>query len=325
MKECQDFAEEYGQVAEKLYGMIKVGAIDCYQEEELCEEFSVYSVPKILIFSENFADDGETFEGDMKANNIINAATRKMQNFVTSINEGNYDSFLQRDRTTKHKILLFTEKKATPTLYKALSKKYLDKLNLGEVKKSELSLVQRFGIEEFPTIIAIVNPETDGFETYEGEMNIDQLTKFMGNYAYSTPKKPVIDDFIELTEKKMKGGSSSVCGPKSSNVCAIIFTKGENYRKRLDELKGVISTFNQDPVSFVFIKSEDEPYIHQNVFGSSEAVLYKPKRNKYTTLPVNSLSELENSISDALGGGGSWTTAKELEFGREAVYEATEL
>lgn len=34
--------DEYKQLAEKMYGIIKVGAIDCANDEELCEEFSVY-------------------------------------------------------------------------------------------------------------------------------------------------------------------------------------------------------------------------------------------------------------------------------------------
>ena len=59
LDECKNFKDEYKSVSEKLYGIIKVGAIDCLQEEELCEEFSVYSVPTVLIFSENIADDGE--------------------------------------------------------------------------------------------------------------------------------------------------------------------------------------------------------------------------------------------------------------------------
>ena len=48
--------------------MIKVGAIDCLQEEELCEEFSVYDVPRIMIFTENVQDDGEKYEGKMEVN-----------------------------------------------------------------------------------------------------------------------------------------------------------------------------------------------------------------------------------------------------------------
>lgn len=39
------FADEYKKLAEKLYGIIKVGAIDCLSEEELCEEFGVYEHP----------------------------------------------------------------------------------------------------------------------------------------------------------------------------------------------------------------------------------------------------------------------------------------
>lgn len=128
----------------------------------------------------------------------------------------------------------------------------------------------------------------------------------MGNYAYSVPKKLEVTDFIELTEKKMKGGANALCGPKSSNICVIIFTESDDYRAELDELKTVISDFQQDPVSFAYIKAKDEPYIHQEVFASSKAVLFKPKRSRFMSLPVTSAESLKSSISDALGGGGSW-------------------
>lgn len=38
-KESRDLKEEYTTLASKMYGIIKVGAIDCHEEEELCEEF----------------------------------------------------------------------------------------------------------------------------------------------------------------------------------------------------------------------------------------------------------------------------------------------
>jgi len=184
----------------------------------------------VLIFSENFTDDGDKFEGTMSANNIMNAAAKKMQSFVQIVTASNLESFIERDRLTKNKIILFTEKKSTPTVYKALSKKYLERLNFGEIKQSEETLIQKFGITAFPTIIALTDPENLEFDKYEGEINIDQLTKFMGNYAYSTPKKIEITDFVELTEKKMKGGANALCGPKSSNICVIIFTEGDDFR-----------------------------------------------------------------------------------------------
>lgn len=57
---------------------MKVAAINCRDEEELCEEFSVYDVPQILIFTENFKDDGERYKGKMDWNGIANAGSRKM-------------------------------------------------------------------------------------------------------------------------------------------------------------------------------------------------------------------------------------------------------
>ena len=78
LEECKTFKEEYVNISDRLFGIIKVGAIDCLQEEELCEEFSVYTVPSILIFSENFQDDGDRYTGDMNANSIMNAASKRM-------------------------------------------------------------------------------------------------------------------------------------------------------------------------------------------------------------------------------------------------------
>ena len=228
LEECKKFKEEYVNISERLYGIIKVGAIDCLNEEELCEEFSVYQVPSILIFSDHFSDDGEKYSGEMDATSIMNAAAKKMQSFVSVVTDDNYDSFVERERTSKYKIILFNAKKSTPTVIKALSKKYLERLTFGEIKEGEEDLVKRFGIETFPTILALTDPENYSGEKYEGEMNIDQLTKFMGNYAYSTPKKPEITDFIELTNKKMNNKSNSLCGPKSSNICVILFTDGAN-------------------------------------------------------------------------------------------------
>jgi hypothetical protein len=45
LKACQDFKDEYVKLSEKMYGIIKVSAIDCLSEEELCEEFGAFDIP----------------------------------------------------------------------------------------------------------------------------------------------------------------------------------------------------------------------------------------------------------------------------------------
>lgn len=118
-----------------------MGAIDCGHEEELCEEFGVYDYPSIMVYNENYGDEGERYRGKMEYLTIANFASRKMQSFVSSVNSDNYVSFVDRERMEKNKVLLFTDKKSTPAIYKALSKKYLGKAVFGEVRKSETELI----------------------------------------------------------------------------------------------------------------------------------------------------------------------------------------
>ena len=92
-KESQDLKEEYKILAEKMFGIVGVGAIDCRDEEELCEEFTVYDNPVIKIFTEDGNDDGEVFKGAKTWKGISAAATKKMQSFVRVVNSENYNSF----------------------------------------------------------------------------------------------------------------------------------------------------------------------------------------------------------------------------------------
>lgn len=55
----------------------------------------------------------------MKQPHISRAATRKMQSFVATVSSSNYDSFVDRDRWTKNKVMLINDKKITPSVYKA--------------------------------------------------------------------------------------------------------------------------------------------------------------------------------------------------------------
>lgn len=67
--------DEYKLLAEKMFGIIKIGSIDCFAEEELCEEFGVYSHPTIKIYTESMHDDGLTYKGKKEWKSISNAAS----------------------------------------------------------------------------------------------------------------------------------------------------------------------------------------------------------------------------------------------------------
>lgn len=97
-------------------------------------------------------------------------------------------------------MLLFTERKSTPPIYKALSKQYKDKLLFGEVRKSDTEMLKNFGITEFPKIVVITDPFSYESEAYSGEIKYDRITKFLNNYSYKQASYKKAAEIVELTE-----------------------------------------------------------------------------------------------------------------------------
>lgn len=64
-KSVLNYKDVYREVAEKLYGIVKVAAINCHEDAEdaLCEDFEVYDTPKILVFPANSRTEPKMFNG----------------------------------------------------------------------------------------------------------------------------------------------------------------------------------------------------------------------------------------------------------------------
>lgn len=166
-KSSRDLVTEYKMLAEKMFGIIKVGSIDCFAEEELCEEFGVFDSPQVKIYTEKESDDGIKFTGKLQWKSISAAASKKMQSFVRVVSKDNYDAWIQ-EQPEKHKVLLFTDRKSTAPLFKSLSKTFKDKLMFGEVKKDE-ELQSKFGVQKVPTLLVVTNVNEHKGEEYNME------------------------------------------------------------------------------------------------------------------------------------------------------------
>jgi len=166
-----------------MYGILGTGAIDCIQEEELCNEFLVFDTPSIMVFTESANDDGEKYDGVFKWNKIANFASKKMQSFLSIVHDDNYDGFIQRE-PENYKVLVFSDRKNPSALLKHLSKYYNNKLLFGYVRKNEAGLISKFGIQKFPSILVLTEPSENKYETYSGEANLDQLKSFFREYAF---------------------------------------------------------------------------------------------------------------------------------------------
>lgn len=70
--------DTYVQFAEKMFGIFGVGAINCHADEELCEEFSVYTTPTIKIFTEKDTDEGQIYSGKRDWQRLSAACAKQM-------------------------------------------------------------------------------------------------------------------------------------------------------------------------------------------------------------------------------------------------------
>lgn len=94
------------------------------------------------------------------------------------------DSFLKKDGP---KALLFTDKGTTSALLRSIAIDYLTVINVGQVRSKESEVVEKFGIEKFPTLILI--PEGDDSEpiVYDGELKKKDMVKFLKQAGEPNP------------------------------------------------------------------------------------------------------------------------------------------
>jgi DnaJ family protein C protein 16 len=81
-------------------------------------------------------------------------ASRFVGNRVVEVNQNNFDTFIN-DNPGKPKVLLFSDKKGTPLIFKALSAHFDKTLLFGLIKDSEQGLVSKYKVKQFPAVFLV--------------------------------------------------------------------------------------------------------------------------------------------------------------------------
>jgi protein disulfide-isomerase A6 len=186
-------SKEIVTVSDKLRGFIKVGAVNCDDEENeaLCDTEEVTEHPQINVYHPAPADSKGVIKkarvvygGLKKAKYIAEYATNNVVSLVAPITAGetvtnskiNYNSFL--GVKTYPKLILCTDKPDTPLLFRALSLEYFGKLLLGEIVHTETELLEKLNVTNFPTIFYF-EAGSDVPIKFEGKGNHDGIAAFI--------------------------------------------------------------------------------------------------------------------------------------------------
>ena len=301
------------EFGEKTEGLFNAGAVNCIKDEEICEEFEVGETPSIIFFSENEKDYNK-YEGKVDFNSLFNYATKRMSYYVNEITKEKLSDFLSK-KNDKYHVILFTSKESTPSLYKALSKFFINKLIFGEVHQSQKELVQLFKIKEFPTLMVMLDEEKNKYEIYKNKMNYESIKSYLSKFT--TKKKVVNDNKVKELNYNIYNTLGTCSNSDGKNLCLIYLTK-DNRPNSKDRkiLENIADKYEKDHIKVFYLNCTK----NKNVFNSFEeinendtkAVIIKGKRKKYMNLDNDEFeNNIYNAVENVISGGGGLKKMKE--------------
>lgn len=214
---CKAFSPEYIKAAKELKGLVKVGAVDCDYEKDLCSNLGIQSFPTIAIFpseqkekDKTIYKDGTSYQGARKAKALTKAALRMLPNFVTLIDDSESDNgidlFISESPSEKldfkpAKVLLFSEKDKPTPLIKAMALNYHYVIDFAIVVNPTPATLEKYGLTsstQLPVLVALESVDKNedkipDFAPFEGKVSRNALTRFLAPY-----KKAVLGKYRKL-------------------------------------------------------------------------------------------------------------------------------
>jgi hypothetical protein len=257
-KADESFLDAYDKVAADLKGMVKVCAVSCSDFPVFCEKQGVKETPSIMFYPINPVPAFK-YEGKVETKAIIAKLARHIPDFTVRVTKENADGFITTD-PTKPKVILFSNKKTVPTMWKALSSETVFKrtVKFGFVTEEDTDVIARFKIKNYPTILMQRGSKAEIKETYSGEMKFLALKDWVNLHSESgmgdkmaggggggqeevsiEESKPwLVQEVPELTSKSHQ----DVCF-KGEGLCVIFLKDGEISAAETDMLTGLSKKF----------------------------------------------------------------------------------
>ncbi len=111
--------EVFIELDKEYSGMFKLAGLNCKKYKDLCSKEGVTDFPAYKVYPPLPAPPMK-YEGKIETKNILSYLGRFIGNKVLELNNNNFDEFIS-SKPNIPKILLFTNKKNVPLLFKRLS------------------------------------------------------------------------------------------------------------------------------------------------------------------------------------------------------------
>jgi protein disulfide-isomerase A6 len=203
-------APEYKKAAEKLAGMVIVGAVDCDadQNKGLCATYGIQGFPTIKVFSAGVKGMPSDYQGPRTAAAIVKEGISKVRSYLRKCDALGFDDLVATNN--KSVMVLISEKAQVPVMFKALSAEFHNQVDFCFFKSSDEEFVKKVEIKAFPSLL-LFSKEKDPV-VYNGPQKFKAIKEFLEPYAVNRKTKG--------NSKKEQGKKEA---PKEKPVCNILW------------------------------------------------------------------------------------------------------
>jgi protein disulfide-isomerase A6 len=185
---CRRLEPEWKKAAKQLRGEVKVGAINCDAEEELCHEYGVQGYPTILYFPFKNPDEPEKYSGGRTAPEMVKFARSKtnLPSYVSVLaSRQAFGKFLGK-HSSRPKLFIITNKAMPTATHKSLSREYFQKIDFAIIHSNQQELVSKFQVDSLPTLVIRTRDRDTDERTlhyFSGKFSKHNIQVFLKQFA----------------------------------------------------------------------------------------------------------------------------------------------
>ncbi|RKF53248.1 Protein disulfide isomerase-like 2-3 [Golovinomyces cichoracearum] len=189
---CRNLMPIYEKSAQKLAGLVKVAAVNCEKESniDLCSSFGITGFPTLKISKPRKIDGRpfvEDYQGARSVKAIVETLIDKIPNYVEKPSLENLDDWIHDADGSL--AILFTKKPKINPILKALAIEFKGGIKFAhiQISESDISITDRFGIKQLPTLMLLKDGKESERLLHDGEMKKDILVEFLSQAVPPNP------------------------------------------------------------------------------------------------------------------------------------------